>query len=539
MQFKVGYNPNPSRWFAYGILVISALLFTGLGFVAAVVCFFTTHRRTQLRRYSLILAACWWLLLVLGWVVWPGQFTLLRWYILSILLSPIGAVLIEVIVPLVRRVFTFDLDELLALQHQDQVKSLMRNRQRAIRRSFPKLVAGHIPLAATIDQSEPFPQHTGIVEVQGWLHLSETALGQHLFVQGSPGSGKTEMLKWLAYQVLHHTDWDLFFIDGKGDTALGEFLVEETQKARGVIPPMFRLGHERSGDAYNAFVGRREDIYNRLVASLDTGQVTGGAAYYANANKTLLQLICYAPCGPPQDFIQLQERLNARWLLSAYREDKQELRNIMAVKKHLSDLAVWMQPLIRDFRNSVNRQGFTFDTARVGIFSIRTQSVGETSRQLLNILNADLLDFMGKRQHRPTVVIVDEFQAFKNESLADTLSLGRSSRLALVLATQDIAALGKQEIARRILANTKTKILMATDFPEEVGQIAGTQEILEHSYQHDTGQVTGVGTSRLQHQHQISLNDVSRLAPGEAYIIRQRYSSRVQFRMVAEVAKLH
>jgi len=78
---------------------------------------------------------------------------------------------------------------------------------------------------------------------------------------------------------------------------------------------------------------------------------------------------------------------------------------------------------------------------------------------------------------------------------------------------------------------------MATDFPEEVGQIAGTREVLEHSYQHDIGQVTGVGTSRQQHQHQISLNDVSRLEPGEAFLIRQRYVARVLYRMVQDKAQ--
>ena len=269
-----------------------------------------------------------------------------------------------------------------------------------------------------------------------------------------------------------------------------------------------------------------------MVSILDVGQAQGGAAYYANNNKALLQLICYAPQGPPKDFLDLEGRLDKTWLLKAYRDDKQELRHITAVHKHLDDLAIWLQSLIRDFRHHVHRKGFTFDTARVAVFSIRTQSVGETSCQLLNVLNADLMDFMGKRQQRPTVVIVDEFQAFKNESLVETLSLGRSSQWAVVLATQDTGSIGNKALVRRILANTKTKILMATDFPEDVGPIAGTEEILEHSYQHEEGQVTGLGTSRLQHQHKIPLNDVARLMPGEAFVIRQRYSSRVQFRMV-------
>lgn len=537
MQFKIGYQPASGRWFAYAVVSLCMLLFTGLGFVAAVVYWSITYHIKQRADTSdhnnraVLLSTIWLLLLCLWWIVFPGQFSLWRWYVLSIPLAPIGAILIDVMTPLIRRAFTYDLDELLVLQTQDQARHLDRNRRRAARYALTA-VPDHIPMAPVIETHQTFPGHTGVAQHRGWLHLSLKALGQHMFVQGSPGSGKTEMLKWLTTCVLQHTDWDLFFIDGKGDEGLAEYLVEAAGQLRGFSPPVFKLGQGVRGSAYNAFIGQRQDIYNRLVASLDTGQVTGGAAYYANANKTLLQLICYAPCGPPHDFADLQRRLNLKWLVRAYKDDKQELHNIAAVKKHLDDLAVWLQPLIRDFQADVHRDGFTFDQARVGIFSIRTQSVGETSRSLLNILNADLLDFMGKRQHRPTVVIVDEFQAFKNESLVETLSLGRSSQLALVLATQDVASLGKQDLARRILANTKTKILMATDFPEDVGQIAGTRQILEHSYQHDEGLVTGVGTSRLQHQHMISLNDVARLAPGEAFLIRQRCSARVQFRLV-------
>lgn len=534
MQFKVGHSANPNRLAAYVILCICSLVLSGGGFIAAVLYYASLHNMARYRRLGQLCSLLWSVVLV-GWVMFAfSSLSIIAWYILTIPLAPLGASLIAWLVPLIQRVYATDLDEKLALQIRDQQQGRLHKRRKAIARGNAARVGEHIPLASVIETPEAFPSHTGIRQQQGWLYLSETALTQHLFVLGSPGSGKSEMLKYLAYQILKHTDYDLFFIDGKGDSDLADFLRDATRHARDFTPATFRLGHVTSGDPYNAFVGQKEDIYNRLVRMIDSGQAQGGAAYYANANKTLLQLICYAPEGAPRDFSDLERRLNRKWLTRAYYSNQRELENIEAVKKHMDDVGVWMQPLIRDFRDLIHRGGFTFDDARVAVFSIRTQSVGETSRQLLNVMNADLMDFMGKRQQRPAVVICDEFQAFKNETLAETLSLGRSSKLAVVLATQDTASIGNPDMVRRILANTKTKILMATDFPEDVGQIAGTQEILEHSYQHDEGQVTGVGTSRLQHQYAVPLNDVARLMPGEAFVIRQRYSSRVQFRMVEE-----
>lgn len=75
---------------------------------------------------------------------------------------------------------------------------------------------------------------------------------------------------------------------------------------------------------------------------------------------------------------------------------------------------------------------------------------------------------MGKRQKRPGLLIIDEFGAFGNKNIIALLTMARSADLGVILATQDIASLGEENERRLILANTPTKILMATDFPEEI-----------------------------------------------------------------------
>jgi len=413
MQFKLIYRRSPLRFFAHCMLFVSALLFLGTGFLLALPLQPLLSRLSRVRWIGRIISLIWLLILGLLWQILGTEIGVWGWWLGCAPLAPLIAEVLEHPVPFLNRALATDLDELLAYQRQDEQRRLMRCRNAARRRPFPKPISGYIPLAPVVEVVEPFPTHSGVLERDGWLFISETALSQHMFIQGAPGSGKTETFKWLVTQVLAQTDWDVFCIDGKGDEDLASFLVRTTESTRGFRPKLFLLGQGTSGDPYNAFVGQRQDIYNRLVAALDQKDVTGGAAYYANANKTLLQLICYAPCGTPRDFADLEQRLHYNWLLKAYQANKQEQKNIAAIKKHIPDLAVWLQPLIRDFRDTVRRDGFTFDSARVGIFSVRTQSAGETSRQLLNILNADLLDFMGKRQQRKTLVIIDEFQAFQ------------------------------------------------------------------------------------------------------------------------------
>ena len=106
----------------------------------------------------------------------------------------------------------------------------------------------------------------------------------------------------------------------------------------------------------------------------------------------------------------------------------------------------------------------------------------------------------------------------------------------MVLATQDVASLGDEQIRRLILANTRTKLLMATDFPEEVAELAGTLYQVEASIQHQDGEATGAGSARVQHAFRVDMNEVARLQSGEAFFIRQRYATKVKVKLAPRVA---
>jgi hypothetical protein len=149
-----------------------------------------------------------------------------------------------------------------------------------------------------------------------------------------------------------------------------------------------------------------------------------------------------------------------------------------------------------------------------------------------------LKDFVGKRQRRPAVLVIDEFGQFSNDNVISLLTLARSSRLGVILATQDTASLKDEDVRKLVLANTRTKILMASDFPEEVGELAGTMFQIESSMQHEDGDMTGTGSARMQHAFKIDMNEAGKLQPGEAFIIRQRHVVKVKVQAVGTVERI-
>ncbi|MCP4421938.1 MAG: hypothetical protein GY805_35440, partial [Chloroflexi bacterium] len=170
-------------------------------------------------------------------------------------------------------------------------------------------------------KGDMFPKHLGFEQYQGWLLMDERVLDQHLFLLGTTGAGKSETIKRLVYEILTATKRNIYFVDGKGDEGLAnDIRALAYQKGRG-IAPIFKLGFDKYGAVYHGFQGGQSDIYNRLCALIGIHEVEGDAQYYADINRELLQLICYAPGEPPRNFEEIRARLQKEWLLTAYQDD--------------------------------------------------------------------------------------------------------------------------------------------------------------------------------------------------------------------------
>jgi len=454
----------------------------------------------------------------------------------SLPLIPLATVTIE----LARRVSVFLKPKSLSERIEEDKKELLKRERRQsqvakkLEHSQSQNKAGLLSLGVYI-KGDHFPKHTGVYHADRFIHLDQKALDEHFFVLGTTGAGKSETIKRLIYEVLTKTDRDIILVDGKGEEKLAydiQRLCEQNGRGKS---PIFKMGHAQKGDPYNGFVGQDEDIYNRLAAMVGVQEAEGGAAYYADMNRNILQLICSSPLGPPENFSEAIRRIRKAWLMEAWQDDRDELDNIEEIgDEHLSSLRNRMLAAARPLKGQVTEEGFVLEDSRSTIFSIRTQSVSDTAQRFLHFLIEDIKDFVGKRQKRPGLLVIDEFGMFGNSNIVALLSLARSANLGVVLATQDVSTLGDEDTKRMILANTNTTLLMLSKFPEEVAEMAGTTYQVESSFQHEEGETTGMGSARIQHAYKVDLNEARRQQPGEAFLIRHGYTAKLRVALVQE-----
>lgn len=176
-------------------------------------------------------------------------------------------------------------------------------------------------------KGDRFPEYIGIRREGNWVLCRNSILSQHLLLIGSTGAGKSETIKRLIAETLTHTERDIFFIDGKGDKTLAAEVAQMVFAARGQQVPVFTLGlDEASPSLYNGFVGQPTDLYNRFSALLRLDESDGAARYYADINRDLIQLACYAPGGPPRSFAEVVERVRGESTTRSSRSIQANLR---------------------------------------------------------------------------------------------------------------------------------------------------------------------------------------------------------------------
>lgn len=383
--------------------------------------------------------------------------------------------------------------------------------------------------------SEPFDQETGVQLVSNWIAFEERVLDEHMFILGGTGAGKTGTIKQLVSEILAKTNRDVYLIDGKGEEKLAQWVRACAYQGKRGNAPIFRLGKRLYGAQYDGFRGDPNALWNRLCAMIGIPEAKGDSEYYASINRDILQLVCYAPNGPPRDFRELRERITLDWLLDTYLHDPEEGPLVQSLDEdRINDLATRFRPLEREFRSIITRNGFALEDTRCFIFSIRTQAALDSGKQFLKFFVDDVRDFVGNRQERPGVIVIDEFAQFGNENIVNLLSLARSSNLSIILATQDISMLGDPSLQQQIMANCMTDILMRTKYPEAITMLAGTRKQVEVATQIVEGAPSGVQTVRPQDAFRVPPEEAAKLANGGAFVIRRRTGAKVQVRKVGD-----
>lgn len=529
-------NLNYFEWAAYNALLYA--LFVGtFGPVTVVAAFFFERLKVSNRIYALSLS------ISLIWIIIAARsfsffhIQIVRFWRYSIPLFPVASLLLRGAYMFSRFSKPKTLREKLEEEETRLRVENERQASHAAKLTEADVGRGFLMLGAQI-KGDVMPDYLKIHQVNRRVFLEESILDHHIFLLGATGAGKSETIKRMVYEILTKTNRNIYFVDGKGDEQLAKDIRSLSHQHGRGNAPIFKLGFNAYGAIYDGFRGTAETVYNRLCALVGVSEAEGDAQYYADLNRDLLQLICYAPGGPPRNFEEVRGRIKKNWLLNAYKSNPTELQDIDELEdRDIQGLSRRIRPLAREFYPCVGDDGFALEDTKCAVFSMRVQSVGDTSRRFLDFLVEDLKDFVGKRQKQPSVLIIDEFGQFSNNNIISLLTLARSSKMGVILATQDTASLKDEMTKKNVLANCRTKILMTTDFPEELAELAGTRYQIESSIQHEDGEMTGAGSARIQHSFKIDMNEVAKLRAGEAFVIRQRYAIKIKVKAIGEVVQ--
>ncbi len=384
----------------------------------------------------------------------------------------------------------------------------------------------------TYTSGDTFTQRENGVYQRGRnICFEDGLLNKHALVVGLPGAGKTVTLVKLVYEILSKTERDVFFVDGKGEDELATQIRALAVHAGRGNTPVFRLGGSKQGHLYHGFAGSKEAIYERLAAMMDLDD-KNTQPFWQEIAREILMLVCGYGIGiePPRSFEDVRQRVNLNWLKKTYR-DAQAYDEVEVLDEYdqaeLAGVSRTIRNLARAYAGVVDPSGFSFETTPTAIFSIAAMAAPDTAGRFLKFLVEDLTDFIGRRQGRPAVILIDEFGAFGNENIIRVLNMARSFQLGVILATQNEATLGEEPTRSLILNGVGTHFLMQSNQPESIAQLAGTILGLEATTHFEEGQAVNKGGVRLQHQFKVQPNDVRQLLPGEGFLIRMGKRARV------------
>jgi hypothetical protein len=369
---------------------------------------------------------------------------------------------------------------------------------------------------------------SGFEDRSGRAGLMRDALLRHVAVIGGSGSGKTETLLRIAY-LAAQANYSVFYIDAKADRPTMErFRALMAAAATGLtgVFPDYR---------FDAFRGDSRAVFNRLIEIVRYSE-EGDGAYYRDVAKRILATACFAEAGPPRSSDELIARLAPA-----------ELRRVAPAlaadlsQRELAGVRLRYEAFFAALDGQLDA-GLAFDDRLSYYVLLDGLSLKEEAGSLARLMLADFAHFAKHRKlpTRRALLILDEFSAIaESANVVDLVERLRSHNVGIVLAPQAEEGLGESELARaRIIQSCETVILHQTKRPESLASLAGTRREVQSSLQHEDGRATGTGSGRSQHVFTVDPNEVRRLGPGEAFVIRHGRGARVQIAQAPPVPRI-
>jgi type IV secretory pathway TraG/TraD family ATPase VirD4 len=168
-------------------------------------------------------------------------------------------------------------------------------------------------------------------------------------------------------------------------------------------------------------------------------------------------------------------------------------------------------------------------------FSLNSARSQTTAAQIGALALLDVQSMVAERiahgqTDRPVLVCVDEFSALDADHVVSLFARARSSRVAMMLATQELSDLTRVRtgFCEQILGLTNTKLIMRQEVGESADQLArliGTTGSTKYTKQTNSGSLlsakTGMGSERAVEEFIVHPNTFKRLRCGEAVLLRK------------------
>ena len=274
------------------------------------------------------------------------------------------------------------------------------------------------------------------------------------------------------------------------------------------------------------------DLAVLLYQMIDTG--TGAAAYYADIMQAVLTLAVMAPCGPPLSTAGFLDRLNARWLQTAWDPGRYpaEADRVRGAARQLPDIQLRYATLLGRLGPALDGPGTLAeaDAWYCILEGTREPSVAEAQAMALTELTAHAATSLDA-EPRAMLLAADDYSAVSGKvPLSNLYERGRSLGIGVQVSAQSWHGLGATEDERYRIAGTADGgiFVLHVPYPEELVAAAGTRRVLETAHKL-IGRAWGdEGTTREQRAWTADPDLVRRLDTGQACYIQRGAATFVQ-----------
>jgi hypothetical protein len=361
--------------------------------------------------------------------------------------------------------------------------------------------------------------------------LDPAALARHMVIVGSTGSGKTNLMirLWAGWFTATLAAWR----SGKGGRPLLVVLDckgarDARKKAAHTRRLLYGAGARRvaiwpDDASLSLWDLPPGDLAVLLYQMIESG--TGAAAYYADMLYACVVLAVTAPCGPPYNTASFLDRLDAKWLQSAWGSGThpRQAQQARAAAKHLRDIQLRYATLLDRLGPALDGPGTLADadawyfilegTREPSVAEAQAMAIIELAARAATTLDAD---------PRAILLAADDYSAVSRRvPMSNLYERGRSLGIGVQVSAQSWQGLGADEDERyRIAATADGGIfVLNTPHPEPLVALAGTRRVLETAHKLVGNSWGDEGTTREQRAWTADPDLIRRLQVGQACYI--------------------